>query len=198
MKKWIVGMSIFFAVQAMAEVKVNEAAPDFSEKDAAGKQHSLKDYKGKWLVLEWYNKECPYVKKHYGTENMQNLQKFAKGEKVQWLTVISSAEGKQGYLAPKDAVAMMKAKDGPKSEAILIDSDGNMGKAYDAKTTPHMFVINPEGKVVYAGAIDDNDSANPKSVMGARNFVRDALVAGLKGQKIAVQSKTPYGCSVKY
>lgn len=199
MKSMIFSALLVFAAGAFAEVKVDAAAPDFSVKDANGKVQTLKDYKGKWLVLEWYNKDCPFVKKHYGSNNMQALQKDYTGKGVAWLSVISSAKGKQGYLEPKEAVKNSK-KVASAASAILLDTDGKMGHDYDASTTPHMFVINPEGNVVYAGAIDDNDSSDPKTIKGAKNFVREALDAGMSPQKreIAVKTHKPYGCSVKY
>lgn len=184
---------------AFAEVEIGKPAPAFSEKDASGKSHTLEAYKGQWVVLEWYNKDCPYVKKHYGSGNMQNLQKAYTGQKVAWLSVISSAEGKQGYLAPADALKNAK-ETGSNATAVLIDADGNMGKAYDAKTTPHMFIINPQGNVVYAGAIDNNDSASPKVISKSENYVKTALDLGLSGKEkeITKTSTKPYGCSVKY
>lgn len=200
MKEMALSLLVFGLLQgglANAEVKVDAPAPAFSEKDAAGKTHSLQDYKGQWLVLEWYNKGCPYVKKHYGSKNMQNLQATYTGKGVRWLTVISSAEGMQGYLTPAEAIKNAKAV-GSKATAILIDSDGSMGKAYGAKTTPHMFVVNPEGVVVYAGAIDNNDSSDPRTIASSENYVKAALDSAMQGQAVAVKSSKPYGCSIKY
>lgn len=191
------GLGLSLVSVAQAEVKVDAPAPTFSEKDATGKMHNLADYKGKWVVLEWYNKDCPYVKKHYGSQNMQKLQKEFTGKGVQWLSVISSAEGQQGYLKPEEATANAKTA-GSAATSVLLDPDGNMGKAYDAKTTPHMFVIDPEGKVVYAGAIDSNDSSNPKTIATSENYVKAALDAGMSGKEIKTKSSKPYGCSVKY
>lgn len=195
--KSILALAFFAPGISLAAAKVNEAAPAFTGTDAGGKAHKLSDYKGKWVVLEWYNKDCPYVKKHYGSGNMQALQTEFTGKGVQWLTVISSAKGTQGYLDPKAALkdsADAKAA----ASALLIDEAGKIGKAYGAKTTPHMFVINPEGKVVYAGAIDDNDSSNPEVIAKSKNYVVAALNAGLEGKPIEVSSTRPYGCSVKY
>ena len=188
---------LFVTTMSIAEVKVGAAAPAFSEIDQNGKSHKLEDYKGSWLVLEWYNEDCPYVKKHYGSKNMQNLQKKYAGLNVKWLTVATSPKGKQGYVDPKTAVKHFKEA-GMNSTALLLDSDGSMGRAYNAKTTPHMFIINPEGQVVYAGAIDSNDSSNPKTIKTAENYVVAALDAGMSGKQIAKTSATPYGCSVKY
>jgi peroxiredoxin len=199
MKTLVFSALMVFATGSFAEVKVDAPAPDFSVKDASGKVQALKDLKGKWVVLEWYNKDCPFVKKHYGSKNMQALQKDYTAKGVSWLTVISSAKGKQGYLEPKEAIKNAK-KVASAATAVLIDSDGKMGKAYDASTTPHMFVINPEGNVVYAGAIDDNDSSDPATIKGAKNFVREALDAQMPPEKreVAVKSHPPYGCSIKY
>lgn len=182
---------------ALAQAEVNKPAPSFEVKDAAGKTHKLSDYKGKWLVLEWFNKDCPYVKKHYGSENMQKLQKTYTDKKVTWLSVISSAKGKQGHLTSEEALKL-PAQNKSAATATLIDETGTMGKAYGAKTTPHMFVINPEGQVVYAGAIDDNDSANPNVIAKSKNYVASALDAALAGKPIEVSSSKPYGCGVKY
>ncbi|MBN8432254.1 thioredoxin family protein [Microbulbifer salipaludis] len=173
-------------------------APDFSEVDAAGKTHSLEDYAGQWLVLEWFNKDCPYVKKHYGSGNMQALQKKYTDQDINWLTVISSAQGKQGYLEPAQAMTVAEGHNLSATAPFLLDADGSMGRAYGAKTTPHMFIINPEGQVVYAGAIDDNDSANPAVIPKSSNYVAAALDASMAGEAIAVASSRAYGCSVKY
>lgn len=182
---------------AFAAAAPGQPAPDFSVADSNGKTHSLADYKGKWIVLEWFNKDCPYVKKHYGSNNMQNLQRTYTAKNVAWLQVISSAKGKQGYLEPAEALKVMKENNSA-ATATLLDVDGKMGQAYGAKTTPHMFVINPEGKVVYAGAIDDNDSSDAKVIPTSKNYVAAALDAGMSGKKIETASSRPYGCSVKY
>lgn len=193
-------LSMFLAAPALAlAVAVpGEKAPDFSEMDASGAKHSLADYKGEWLVIEWFNKDCPYVRKHYGSGNMQALQKKYTGEEIKWLTVISSARGKQGYLEPAAALEVAESHNLNASAPFLLDSDGSMGRAYGAKTTPHMFIINPEGEVVYAGAIDDNDSANPAVIPQSKNFVAAALDASMKGEGVEVASSRAYGCSVKY
>lgn len=182
---------------APAELKVDGPAPAFAVKDAAGKTHNLADAKGKWVVLEWYNKDCPYVRKHYDSKNMQGLQEKYMGQGAVWYTVISSAKGKQGFLENAE-VAPNFTKEGAKPTAVLIDVDGAMGKAYGAKTTPHMFVINPEGKVVYAGAIDDNNSADAKVIPKSKNFVAAALDAGMAGKPVEKKATAAYGCSVKY
>ena len=183
---------------ALAAAQPGQPAPNFSEVDASGKTQSLNDYKGQWLVLEWFNKDCPFVGKHYRSGNMQALQKKYTAGGVKWLSVISSAKGKQGYLGANEALQEAKSNGTKLSAAYLMDGDGSMGRAYGAKTTPHMFVINPEGVVVYAGAIDDNSSANPAVIPESTNYVADALDAGLNGQPIQVASSRAYGCSVKY
>ena len=160
---------------ALATAAPGQPAPAFSETDAAGETHQLQNYAGQWLVLEWFNKDCPYVRKHYGSGNMQSLQQTYTGKDVQWLTVISSAPGKQGHLEPEQALQEAKRHKLQASAPFLLDPDGSMGRAYGAKTTPHMFVINPEGQVVYAGAIDDNDSANPDVIPQSNNYVAAAL-----------------------
>lgn len=193
----IMGLTLGFQAPAQTELKVDSPAPEFNVKDSAGKTHTLKDSKGKWIVLEWYNKDCPYVRKHYDVKNMQNLQKQYTGKGVVWYSVISSAKGKQGFLENAE-VAPNVDKEGAKATAILIDADGAMGKAYGAKTTPHMYVINPEGKVVYAGAIDDNNSADSKVIPKSKNYVSAALDAGMAGKAIDKKATAAYGCSVKY
>ena len=182
---------------AQAEAIPGKPAPAFEVKDAAGKNHTLADAKGKWLVLEWFNKDCPYVKKHYDSNNMQTLQKNYTGKNVVWYTVNSSAKGKQGNQTPAETLKTMNDKKAS-ATAVLLDENGAMGKAYGAKTTPHMFVINPEGVVVYAGGIDDNDSADPKVIAGSKNYVTAALEAGMLGKKVEMASARAYGCSVKY
>lgn len=172
-------------------------APDFTLSDAAGKSHTLSSYKGKWVVLEWVNYDCPFVKKHYGTGNMQKLQKAALDKGAVWLSVNSSAPGKQGHF---EGAALTKriADEKAAPVAYLIDSDGKVGKEYKAKTTPSMFVINPEGKVVYAGAIDDKASTDQEDVATAKNYVTAALDAGMAGKVVQTSSTQSYGCGVKY
>jgi len=191
-------LALAFPLFANAAAVPGKAAPDFSVKDADGKTHTLADYKGEWLVLEWFNKDCPYVKKHYSSNNMQSLQKRYTDKDVKWLTVISSAEGKQGYFTPEQALAEAKSHNLAASSAFILDVDGKLGKAYDAKTTPHLFVINPEGVVVYAGAIDDNDSANPAVIPDSKNYLAAALDEALAGKPVTTATTRPYGCTIKY
>ncbi len=182
---------------AQAEAVPGKPAPAFEVKDANGKTVTLADTKGKWVVLEWYNKDCPYVKKHYESGNMQSLQKSYTGKNVVWYTVNSSAKGKQGHLSPADTLKNA-ASTKSLATAILLDESGTMGKAYGAKTTPHMYIIDPNGNIAYAGGIDDNDSSDPKVIAKSKNYVTAALDAGLASKKIEVASARPYGCSVKY
>ncbi|WP_373998931.1 redoxin domain-containing protein [Bdellovibrio bacteriovorus] len=182
---------------AMADAKIGSPAPDFSVVDATGKTHKLADYKGKYVVLEWYNKDCPYVRKHYDSKNMQKIQADMTAKNIVWLSVISSAPGKQGHLAAADAVKNAQ-KEGSKASAILLDEKGAMGKAYGAKTTPHMYLIDPQGVLRYNGAIDSNDSADPKTIATSENYIVRAVASAEKGEKIAKETSKPYGCSVKY
>jgi peroxiredoxin len=181
----------------VADAVPGKPAPPFEVKDASGQSQTLADYKGKWLVLEWFNKDCPYVRKHYGSGNMQTLQKTYTEKGVAWLSVISSAKGKQGYREPADALQDAKTNNSA-AQAVLLDAVGTIGKAYGAKTTPHMFVIDPTGTVVYAGGIDDNASANPAVIATSKNYVVAALDAAMAGQKVAIASARPYGCHVQY
>lgn len=194
----LAGSLLLAASTALAEAVPGQPAPAFSVTDAAGKVHSLEDYKGQWLVLEWFNKDCPYVKKHYGSGNMQSLQQKYTEKDVKWLTVISSAKGKQGYLAPEEAKTVAAEHQLAASAPLLLDASGDMGRAYGAKTTPHMYVINPEGKVVYAGAIDDNDSSNSAVIPKSKNYLAAALDTAMAGAEVAQPATRPYGCSVKY
>ena len=174
-----------------------QAAPDFTLTGADGKPARLSEHKGKWVVLEWVNPGCPYVQKHYDSKNMQGLQKEFGGKEVVWLAVNSTKPSHQDYLKPAALQGWMKEKDAT-PRATLMDEDGKVGRAYDARTTPHMYIVNPEGKFVYVGAIDDKRSANPADVKTAKNFVRTALNEALAGKPVSTASTTPYGCTVKY
>lgn len=190
-------LALLPTVFAQADAVPGKPAPNFELKDATGKTRTLADAKGKWLVLEWFNKDCPYVKKHYDSNNMQSLQKTYTDKKVVWYTVVSSAKGKQGNQSPADALKTATEKKSA-ATAVLLDEEGTMGKAYGAKTTPHMFVIDPAGSVVYAGGIDDNDSSDESVIASSKNYVIAALDSGMNGKKIEVASARPYGCSIKY
>lgn len=181
----------------MAKAEVGEPAPDFTLVDSHGEKHTLSDYRGKFVVLEWINLDCPFVKKHYKSENMQALQRKYTEKGAAWLVVNSSAEGKQGHCTPEIANKLMKKKDMAVT-AFLLDHDGKVGKLYGAKTTPHMYVINPEGVLVYNGAIDDKPTTKLEDVKDAKNYVAMALDAAMNGKDVPVAATQPYGCSVKY
>lgn len=174
---------------------VGSAAPDFSLTDAKGKKHSLADYKGKYVVLEWFNPECPFVKKHYGGGDMQKLQETYAGKGVVWLSIDSSAPGTEGNLSPEQAEKTIDSWKMNKT-TLLLDPDGTAGRAYGAKNTPQMFVINPEGKVVYTGAIDSKATPNPADIAGATNYVKVALEESMSGKPVSNPTTKPYGCSV--
>jgi peroxiredoxin len=174
-----------------------EAAPEFTLTDSKGTSHKLSDFRGKFVVLEWLNHECPFVKKHYSGGNMQKLQQEYTAKGVVWLSIISSAPGKQGHRTGPQAEADTKDKNAAPT-AVLLDPSGEVGKKYDAKTTPEMFVLDKEGKILYAGAIDSIKSTDSADIAKAENHVRQALDAALAGQPVPTPKTTPYGCSVKY
>ena len=182
---------------AWGSAKVGEPAPAFSLDATTGKAVSLADQRGKLVVLEWTNHECPYVRKHYETGNMQALQKEATGQGVVWLTVISSAPGTQGHVSAKEADELTSGrKAGP--TAVLFDPTGGVGRAYGATNTPHMYVIDRAGTLMYAGAIDDRPTTRKSDVPGANNYVRAALQAVAAGQPVKTPVTRAYGCTVKY
>jgi peroxiredoxin len=182
---------------AFAAPETGKPAPDFSVKGADGKTYSLKEFKDKIVVLEWFNKDCPFVKKYYDSKTMQKLQKEATAKGVVWLTIASSQKGKEGFLTEKTGTAVRSDK-GMNNTALLLDGGSEVARMYAAKTTPHMFVIDKKGLLAYQGAIDDQPSANPKTLDKAKNYVEAALLSVEKGQPVAEASTTPYGCSVKY
>lgn len=192
-----VACGLLAASAARAAAVVGEPAPAFTLADARGKQHSLDAYRGKFVVLEWVNYDCPFVAKHYGSGNMQRLQKEAAAKGVVWLAVNSSAPGKQGNFSPAEIDTKSK-EHGAAFAAYLVDAEGKVGRAYGAKTTPHMFVIDPAGKLLYAGGIDDKPSTDQADVKTAKNFVTAALDEALAGKPVSVASSQPYGCAVKY
>lgn len=180
-----------------SEAKIGSPAPAFTLTDTNGKSHALADFKGKVVVLEWLNHDCPFVKKHYDSGNMPALQSKYTAEGVVWLSVNSSAPGKQGNFPAEKANELTRQKKGA-ATAVLLDPDGKVGKAYGAKTTPHMYVIDAQGVLRYAGAIDSVASADPADIPKADNYVAAALDAVLAGNPVATPSTQPYGCSVKY
>jgi len=178
-------------------LSLNSIAPDFSLMGANGKNVELKQFKNKIIVLEWINHGCPFIKKHYDSGNMQMLQKKYTAKDVMWLSIISSAKGKQGHV---DVTQAKTEKEEKKSFAtdVLLDIDGKIGQTYGAKTTPHFFIISKEGKVVYQGAIDSEPSADPDDIKKAKNYISQALDELIDGKKISIAETKPYGCSVKY
>lgn len=182
---------------AQAAPSVDAPAPDFSVIDSNGKTHQLSDYRGKTVVLEWTNHLCPYVQKHYSSGNMQKLQKDAAGNGVVWLTVVSSSKGTQGSVDGDAANKLTQDREAVPA-AVLLDESGVVGKAYDAKTTPHMYVIDKSGTLRYMGAIDDQPTAAPTDMSAAENYVKAALNAVADGGEVAKKTTQPYGCSVKY
>jgi len=193
----VIGLSAFAPSAAHASPVVGEAAPDFTATDTNGVEHSLSDFKGKNVVLEWSNHECPFVVKHYEPGNMQKLQKEATDNGAIWLTIVSSAEGKQGAVNAEEANKIMEEV-GAHSTAHILDPSGEIGKLYAAKTTPHMFVVDKEGILAYAGAIDSDSGFKSDSIANATNYVTEALKSLEAGEPIKVASTKPYGCSVKY
>lgn len=193
----------FFAAALMAPggfaqtAKVGATAPAFSATDSNGKTEALDQFHGKYVVLEWHNQGCPYTRKHYESGNMQALQKEWTAKGVVWLTVISSAPGEQGYVTPSQENAYV-TKMHAMPTAVLMDPNGQLGRLYNAKTTPDMYVIDPSGKLIYAGAIDNQPTPDPDSIHGADNYVSDALTEAMAGKAVAMPYTRAYGCSVKY
>jgi peroxiredoxin len=182
---------------AAKDAAVNAPAPAFTLKDINGNSHSLAEYQGKWVVLEWVNFGCPFVKKHYDSGNMQSLQKEMAGKGVVWLTINSSSKGKQGNLTPAEWTKALEEK-GATPTAVLLDGKGKVGKLYGAKATPHMFVIDPKGTLLYKGAIDDKPTTDKADVLDAKNYVRAALDEAMAGKPVTTPATEAYGCSVKY
>lgn len=193
----LIGLLLVVGASAAWATRVGEPAPDFTATDSNGKVVKLSDYRGKLVVLEWTNRGCPYTQKHYNSGNMQHLQKEWTRQGVIWLTVISSAQGKQGYVtATEENVYLKQVNAAP--TAVLMDPTGALGHLYDAKTTPHMFVISPQGTLIYNGAIDDRPTTDVSDVNGAKNYVSAALNETATGKPVSVTTSRPYGCSVKY
>lgn len=182
---------------AMAAIKVDTPAPVFTLQSSDGNQVNLSDFTGKYVVLEWTNHLCPYVQKHYGSDNMQALQKKYTDQDVVWLSIISSAPGKQGHVSAEMANQLTQER-GASPTYVLLDEEGNVGRMYGAKTTPHMYVIDPQGTLRYAGAIDSIKSANPADIPKADNYLDISMQALMAGKSVAQNLTPPYGCSVKY
>lgn len=199
MRSWIgtTVVAVIAAQSSWAEAVPGRKAPEVKMTCTQGKAHTLGDFKGKYVVLEWTNYGCPFVKKHYDSGNMQKLQQDLTSQGVVWLTVNSAAQGKQGHLAADQWEKEAKALGG-KSSALIPDLSGDVGRAFDAKVTPHMFVIGPDGVVLYAGAIDDKPTAKTADIDGAVNYVRQAIAEAKDGKPVSVPQSKPYGCGVKY
>jgi peroxiredoxin len=182
---------------AVAQAVVGSPAPAFTATDSHGASHSLEQYRGKYVVLEWHNQGCPYTRKHYVSGNMQSLQKEWTAKGVVWFTVISSARGEQGYQTDSQENAYL-AQMHADPTAVLMDADGKLGHLYGAKTTPEMYVIDPSGKLIYEGAIDDRPTPDTSDIKGADNYLSDALTEAMAGKPVMKSYTRPYGCSVKY
>lgn len=180
-----------------AAPQTGQPAPEFTLTDSNGKSHKLSDFKGKFVVLEWLNHGCPFVVKHYGSGNMQKLQKEYTGKDVVWLSIASSAPGKQGHMSTEETNKTKEEK-GSAATAVLIDEDGTVGRLYDAKVTPHLFVVDPEGTLIYMGAIDSVKSTDAADIAGAKNYVKQALDEAMAGKPVSEPTTTAYGCPVKY
>jgi hypothetical protein len=188
---------LFAAALPALAVAPGTNAPDFTIADTAGKPVKLADYRGKFVVLEWTNPECPFVRKHYNSNNMQGLQKEWGGKDVVWLTINSTNSRHYEYKSPDEMASWMRTQ-GAAPKATLIDGTSAAARAYSAKTTPHMFIVDPTGKLVYNGAIDDKRSTNTADVKIANNYVRAALTEAIAGKPVTIASTAPYGCTMKY
>ena len=197
MKPILATLLFAMATTAGAALKIGEPAPGFTGIDTSGKSHALSDFRGKPVVLEWTNHDCPYVRKHYSSGNMQRQQQTATGQGVDWLSIISSAPGKQGHVTPAQADALTAERNAAPS-AVILDEKGEIGRLYEAKTTPHMYIIDADGKLAYMGGIDSIASANPADIGKATQYVPAALAQVMSGEPVASSVTRPYGCSVKY
>lgn len=195
--KITISLLLFIWGSFIHSVEIGNPAPEFIVKSSQGKTVKLKDFYGKYLILEWHNNGCPYVQKHYDSNNMQNIIDKARANKFEWLTIISSSPGKQGFVTPQEANQYAKSKKANPT-AILLDSDGKMGKAYSAKATPTMVIISPDSKILYYGAIDDKPTADSGDIPKSINYVKQAIEELISGKKISTTKTKPYGCSVKY
>jgi peroxiredoxin len=196
-KSKLIGITVLLGLSAAWAARVGEPAPDFTATDSNGKVERLSDFRGKFVVLEWTNRGCPYTQKHYNSGNMQRLQREWTDRGVIWLTVVSSAPGKQGYVtASEENTYLKQVKAAP--TAVLMDPTGAIGHMYDAKTTPHLFLISPQGTLIYNGAIDDRPTTDVTDVNGAKNYISAALNEAMTGKPVSIPTSRPYGCSVKY
>lgn len=205
MRQKVTLFSVLFLISALTvslyafdKAQVDKDAPDFTLVDSHGKSHTLSDYQGRIVVLEWINFGCPFVQKHYNGKNMQALQDKYTGEDIVWFSICSSAPGKQGHYDSNEDLNEKLKEEGSNATAYLIDESGKVGRMYDAKTTPHMYIINKEGMLVYAGAIDDKPSTRLDDLKTANNYVSERLDLLLAGKNVDPAKNQPYGCSVKY
>jgi len=193
----VIGLAVLTDFSLARAARVGKPAPDFTATDTNGKVHKLSEYRGKFVVLEWTNRGCPYTQKHYNSGNMQRLQREWTSKGVIWLTVVSSAPGEQGYVtAPEENAYLRENSAAP--TAVLLDPTGTVGHLYDAKTTPHMFIINSQGMLIYNGAIDDRPTTDLADVNRAKNYVSASLQEATSGKPVSNPTTRPYGCSVKY
>lgn len=201
MKTWVVNAlftaTLLSGAGASAQAVVGQPAPAFSMKDLQGRTVALADFKGKHVVLEWVNPGCPFVQKHYNSGNMPATQKSAIDKGVVWLSVSSTSRDAGDYQPPAELAAWLKSKNAV-ATATLDDAGGKLGRAYGARTTPHMYVIDPQGRLVYAGAIDSKPSASVSDIKTATNYVNQALAEALAGKAVSQPQTTAYGCSIKY
>ena len=197
MKPILATLLFAMATTAGAALEIGEPAPGFTGIDTSGKSHALSDFRGKPVILEWTNHDCPYVLKHYNSGNMQQQQQAATGQGAVWLSIISSAPGKQGHVTPAQADALTAERNAAPS-AVILDEKGEIGRLYEAKTTPHMYIIDADGKLAYMGGIDSIASTNPADIGKATQYVPAALAQVMNGEPVAPSVTRPYGCSVKY
>ena len=197
MRRFPILTAILALTLSASAARVGDPAPDFTATDSNGQTHKLSEYRGKFVVLEWTNNNCPFTKKHYSSGNMQSLQKQWTAKGVVWLTVLSSTPGGDGYMtAPAENAYIQRVHAAP--TAALLDPSGALGHEYEAKTTPDMYVIDPSGKLIYSGAIDDHPTTDPSDIPNSKNYVSLALTEAMSGQTVATPYTRPYGCSVKY
>ncbi|HSQ11309.1 MAG TPA: thioredoxin family protein [Burkholderiaceae bacterium] len=193
----ILSSCLLAAGSAVAAVTAGQPAPAFKGTDVSGKPVTLADFKGKYVVLEWNNPNCPFVMKHYDSGNMQALQKRYGADNVAWISVNSTSDSHSDYMSPERLAAWFKQQNAAPA-AVLMDTKGEIGRAYGAKVTPHMYIVDPKGTVIYAGAIDDKRSANPADVKSATNYVTAAMTDARSGKPVATASSSAYGCTIKY
>jgi peroxiredoxin len=197
MKTVLTTLLFTLATTAGAALKIGEPAPEFTGIDTRGNSHTLSGYRGKPVILEWTNHDCPYVRKHYHSGNMQQQQRAATEQGAVWLSIISSAPGKQGHVTPAQADALTVQRNAVPS-AVILDEKGDIGRLYGAKTTPHMYIIDTDGKLAYMGGIDSIATSNPADIEKANQYIPAALAQMMNGEPIASSVTRPYGCSVKY